>query len=222
MRPGEHKQQLYAAFFDPTQPPHPPTSRRRAKEGEHLRPTARYWPDPYDGPWVLVLLWQVINGRPECVGLTLDSSGTPHLADLVRDVKPKTGTPLTTTTLRALRLSELLAEDRMRTERVEEYGPDVAQAFTARVTQQFEEGLHEGLAAKPRQVGDPGRMRPSTLRRMKLAAEMYREAWEAGESATKVVAERMNISYPAAANLVSRARAAGLLPVKDEMGGRRG
>jgi hypothetical protein len=29
------------------------------------------WPHPVDGPWLVVLKWQIIDGRPECIGLEI-------------------------------------------------------------------------------------------------------------------------------------------------------
>jgi hypothetical protein len=55
-------------------------------------------------------------------------------------------------------------------------------------------------------------MRTSTLNRLKEAAEVYREALRYREPPTKAVAEHFDISHGGASNLVSRARAAGLLP----------
>lgn len=55
-------------------------------------------------------------------------------------------------------------------------------------------------------------MREATVRRLQRAADIYQEVWRAGGTPTKEVSQRMNISPQAAANLVRRAREAGLLP----------
>ena len=44
-------------------------------EGEALPATVHRWPSRTDGPWVLELQWRILDGRPECVGLRLASTG---------------------------------------------------------------------------------------------------------------------------------------------------
>ncbi len=113
--------------------------------------------------------------------------GRLHVTGLkLEPIEAGRDTILTTSTLRDLRLSEVAAEERMKLARqpVEARSPEVVLAG----------------------------MRPGTARRLTLAAQIYREAWEAGGNPRQAVAERMNVSPGAAANLISRARAAGLLP----------
>lgn len=64
--------------------------------------TERRWPDPDSGPWLLTLLWQRHDGRPEVAGL--------HLTPL----DPANRAVVTTSLLRDLRLAELAAEERMK------------------------------------------------------------------------------------------------------------
>lgn len=57
------------------------------RDGDDLRPTRHRWPDN-DGPWLLTLRWRVIDGRPECVEVTLtaDSTEDPITATLMRQI----------------------------------------------------------------------------------------------------------------------------------------
>ncbi len=73
------------------------------EDGAWLPPTEHRWPDPEVGPWRLTLLWQVVDGRPECVGVTALSSTPP-------DATP--GLPLTGTVLRDLRVPERISTGR--------------------------------------------------------------------------------------------------------------
>lgn len=71
-----------------------------AREGDELPATRRRWPDEAVGPWTLTLLWRVIDGRPECVGLVLAHEGGSQ------------SPVLTGSALRALRLPEIVAAER--------------------------------------------------------------------------------------------------------------
>lgn len=164
------------------------------REGDHLPPTSRLWPDEQAGPWLLTFHWQVVHGRAECVGLDIASSLPPEtlkerFASLA--TLPEVGQPLRTTTLRDLRLAELLHEERIRADHlaVEVLGDDE---------------LGEAYAA-------PKTMRPATERRLRLVADVYRNARASGLSPNKAVAEKLKVSPGAAANLVMRAREAGFL-----------
>lgn len=112
--------------------------------------------------------------------------GRPKLAGLHIDLTDPTGPALTTSLLRDLKLAELAIEDREQL------------AYIAQVTPTAEVVV-EG-------------MRPATVKRLQRAAEIYMDAWRAGEPPTKAVERQMNATPAAAANLVRRARAAGLLP----------
>jgi hypothetical protein len=93
---------------------------------------------------------------------------------------------LMTSTLRDVRIAEIAAEDR------------------------------ESLAFVPPDPPTPNElvasMRPATVKRLRRAADIYQEAWRAGENPTQEVARRMNKTTAAAGNLVKRARDAGFLP----------
>ncbi|MET0417290.1 MAG: hypothetical protein ABW022_14860 [Actinoplanes sp.] len=138
--------------------------------------TSRRWPDPDEGPWLLTLRWARRNGRPVPVGMSLEPATSEAAESVV----------LMTSTLRDLRIAEVVIEDR--------------------------EQLKYIPASKPEPELQIAGMRQSTVRRLKRTAEIYMAAWSAGEPPTQTVAQRMNITHPAAANLVRRAREAGLLP----------
>lgn len=138
--------------------------------------TQRRWPDDETGPWLLTIYWARRNGRPFAAGMQL----VPVDADAAEQVT------LMTSTLRDLRIAEIIIEDR------------------------------EQLKHEPEPVPAPelqiAGMRDSTVRRLRRTAEIYLDAWRAGDPPTQAVARRMNLTQNAAANLVRRAREAGLLP----------
>lgn len=140
--------------------------------------TERLWPNPDDGPWRLTLFWERRNARPEPVGIQLVLGEWEHGKSSMLT--------LTTSTLREVRVAEIVAEERERLAHmpVPRPTPDVVVAG----------------------------MRPATRRRLERVAEVYQEAWRAGEPPTKEVARRLNVTAPAAGNLVRRAREAGFLP----------
>lgn len=71
-------------------------------EGHRLPDTFRLWPDPQVGPWKVTLEWAVIDGRPECVGCSINQAN-PERADLAT---------LTGSTVRGLKIAEIIVEDR--------------------------------------------------------------------------------------------------------------
>lgn len=151
--------------------------------------TSRLWPDQHHGPWLLVFYWQTILGRPECVGLAITSTTHPHGGDH-NTAMPEVGRPLHTTTLRGLRLADLIYTERINS-------PDLAPAPPSEP---------DGTAYAP-----PG-MRSATWRKLELVARTYRHAQAEGKHPTRAVANRLRTTHGAAANLVLRAREVGLLP----------
>ncbi len=112
--------------------------------------------------------------------------GRPKLTGLHVDLDDQEGPALTTSMLRDLKLGEIAIEDRERLPHIPQVKPSAVMVI-------------EG-------------MRPATVRRLQKASEIYLKAWRVGESPTKAVERGMNATPAAAANLVRRARAAGLLP----------
>lgn len=153
---------------------------------------AMLWPDRDEGPWLIDFEFQLIAGRAECVGIQLTSARPPGAQSWQAGGKlPEVGIPLTTSVLRGLRLSEMVTEIRETNAQLAALinEQDEAQAFAA-----------------------PLGMRPATARRLQRVTKVYRAAWDRGHQPTQAVAKRLNVSSGAAASLVSRARAAGLLP----------
>lgn len=113
-------------------------------------------------------------------------NGRPQVSGLHIDAITDDAPAVTTSLLRDLKLAEIMIEDRERLDHIPQVKPDP-------------ELVIEG-------------MRPATVKRLQRAAEIYQTAWRAGERPTKEVGRRMNLTPAAAANLVRRAREAGLLP----------
>lgn len=163
------------------------------KNGDHLTPSSRLWPDPENGPWLITFRWQAINGRAECIGIDVTSVRPADASSWMGGGKlPEIGIPLTTSVLRGVRLSELIAEERESMARV--YDDFFRESETA--------ATYRGA----------GQMREGTRRRLERVVEAYREAWQQGKPPTQTVAKRLNISVSAAAKLVARARQVGMLP----------
>lgn len=173
------------------------------QNGDHLFPTDRPWPDPEAGPWVLQFHWQVLNGRAECIGFEFHSAlpadeiekrWPAPFDDDARRLLGGTGSPLRTSTLRSLNLAEVLAEEREKAH----------QLWAGRI------GWDDW--AKPFETPKTA-MRPATLKKLTRVAEIYKSAWQKGEPPTKAVSKKLGVTEAGASGLVSRARAAGLLPV---------
>lgn len=65
------------------------------------------WPDRTAGPWVVELVWRILDGRPECVGLRLAST------DVFDDLDSEGGgEPVTAALIRLLGIPALIAADR--------------------------------------------------------------------------------------------------------------
>jgi hypothetical protein len=150
----------------------------RFGEGDPLPDTVRLWPDERRGPFYLTLGWQVIRGRAECVRVELRSVGTP--------LRRVTGVPVTAAHIRALRIGQIIDEDRASMADI--LTPADAAAYRA------------------------PQLREATAARLAKAAAVYRQAHAASRKPTRAVAEHFKISDSAAAKLVARARAARLLP----------
>jgi hypothetical protein len=163
------------------------------------------WPDEHIGPWLIQLMWALVKGRREPVGLEIrscwgqDDASPPGLP--AYDQSPPV---LTTTVLRKLPFATIVADLR-------------------RQNAEGDIGFYDSLE------GQPG-FDPAELRRLKSAAAadmaaprretgrlaevaaVYRRAWEEGRPPTEAVARHFTISQSAAAKRVSRARQAGYLP----------
>jgi hypothetical protein len=82
--------------------------------GDHVHTfSGRLWPHPGCGPWLVVLKWQIIDGKPVCIGLELSSSrgDVATTGSEITEQLPPIGLPLTAKQLRSMRLAEILRED---------------------------------------------------------------------------------------------------------------
>ncbi|GAA0719518.1 hypothetical protein Drose_05835 [Dactylosporangium roseum] len=146
--------------------------------------TFQRYPDD-NGPWMLRMYWQTIDGRRECVGIKLSSMATRAENRAVPPPlqMPATGVPLTPGIVRELRIGDLIRAER---ERLDE--------------------TRDAPAVRP------AGLRESTWRRLQEVAAIYRAAYSAGGKPTTAVAERFGLTVGGASSLVSRARDVGLLP----------
>jgi hypothetical protein len=148
--------------------------------------------------------WAEIDGRAECVGITLRSYA--KISDDGRAL-PVRGSlhPLRADVLRGLSMS-IIDEHRTSWERVLEQ-PDIDERWP------HADELRTTFTAKGRGrfVGADGRPLP-TQEALAEVARVYQAAWRDGKNPTVAVADRFTLSRSAAAKRVARARAAGLLP----------
>lgn len=170
------------------------------------------WPDPDSGPWLVQAHWALVDGRIDCVGLTLRSyrKAEEMWAD---EALPRFGPPgrvgrspvvLNSQVWRSLRISEVLRLLRRR-------GLQGAQAVLLPFLEHVDPSspLREGVERTLRGWRQPPVRGPLTREGV---AEVYRTAYQRGEAPTKAVERAFRLTASAAAKQVSRARAAGLLP----------
>lgn len=155
------------------------------QDGVDLPATLHLYPDADSGPWLLVLFWRVLHGRAECIGMELTSAQVADAPERMPH-RPEDAQPLTAVLLRGIRFGELIAKDREAMAGM--LVPEEARTYTA----------------------PP--MRPTTVAKLREVARVYLAAGQAGESPTKAVAKVLGISDTYASVLVTRARAAHLLP----------
>lgn len=168
---------------------------------------ARLWPDPDTGPWAVTLEWAEIDGRVECVGVTMRSfspDGTVDLTDL--PTLEDTREVMTAALWRSVPIGSLINEKRRSVAEFWEPGGRMAQHGLAEV----HEGEGEGVAAMWR----PGRpKRRKDPDHFEMVADIYRAAARAGLPPTKTVQERLGpVSHSTAAKWVAKCRKLGLLP----------
>jgi hypothetical protein len=144
----------------------------------------RLWPDPDRGPWVIVTTWTEIDGKAECVGLTLRSyrqDGNPWEATIPE--RSSARRTVTTALLRRLRLKDLFEAARREMEATSAFGPAKEQS-------------HQGWTREARYAH---------------AAAVYTAAIPTG-APTAAVARELRLSPAAARSMVNRARRDGYLP----------
>ena len=169
------------------------------------------WPDPRTGPWMLTVHTAAVNGRMECVGLSVmsyaDSGDVPmggvpgsdaivNGEDTVNRVEP-----VRTSTLRSIPLGDLMSK-------ITQEAIDKGPARIARVpwSDREEERLE---SAKASTAGRGGRKGHGPEHYAEVA-RVYSAAWAQGGYPTKAVAEKWTVAKPTAAKWVSRARTLGL------------
>lgn len=172
--------------------------------GRHAEPLGRdfaEWQDPDGNVWDVVTEWAEVDGRAECVGLTLRSYhfdgevGGRRLLR-VRPTRKAAIQPVTSTIWRAFNAAGFIEQRR----RVMAEGTG-----TMRKHEKFRAPRRRGL------TGADGNPLPP-MDALEAVARVYTDASNAGRNPTKAVAEAFTLSDSAAAKRVSRARAAGLLP----------
>lgn len=155
-----------------------------------LKSNAGLWPDATKGPWTIDLIWQVVDGRAECMGATITSvplDATHMDLDQAQKEGLASPTPLSATLWRELPIATIIDNDRAKTL---EWIDDGAVGM--------ERSEWEGRGRRPRYSAAE-------------VARIYTEAWRKGEPPTKAVAEALGISRSAAAKQVARARALGFI-----------
>ncbi len=169
-----------------------------------LEADKRRWPDPETGPWELEGRYSPIGGRFELVGLSLKPMDADH---------PE---PLTSTLLRGLVPSRLMAEHRDQARAAlaaylaETARPGWADYISDEQAERQQQLFH-GSAVDPERKR-PGRPPYWQGDRLREVAGVYNEAVERQERPSKAVAERLHISRSLAKKLAARCRELGWIP----------
>lgn len=164
----------------------------------------RRWPDPETGPWVLEGRYLSVRGRYELVGLSLEP------------VDGDSAQALTTTVLRDIHPSQLMAEHREEARRaLAEYLGATAKpgwhTYETDEEAEHRQRLFHGSAVDPERKR-PGRPPYWQGERLQTVATVYNEAVERQERPSKAVAERFHISRSLAKKLAARCRDLGWIP----------
>ena len=186
------------------------------------------WPDPDEGPFRLRFYWDVIDGRVECAGLELTSIRNPEMpmidgapygqpGELIQQPEPEwwstprwqpQPTPLTTSVLRQLNLSTLIADAK------EALAVSLrARAFHGLLDRADSDSAEYQELADAAEEAPTRRGRKPTYGRAHYArvAEIYARAIVVGIDARNAVAESESVSPTAAAKWIARARELGFL-----------
>ena len=194
----------------------------------YFEATSLLWPDGDDAAWLIRLWWHVIDGRAEVVGLEIHSTHRDTQGELV--IGELRGGPLNATFLRSVPLGSLIEEGRRML--TEMWKDQVARIESGEFSAlEMDEDVVEKLGWDPR-VPSPAARRlilddtrqrveslenPPPRRRYDeehwaRVAAVYDEAWAAGSTPTKDVAEYFGVTRSTAAKWVSICRKKGLLP----------
>lgn len=177
---------------------------------EHLESIRGEWVDPNGEKWAVDMLFVVLNGRAECVGLGIRSI-TPTEQGRWRPVDGEVR-PIRAETLRSFTMSVV---EEARAQFAAVLGDKGA--LSPGLDDRERERLRTAFTASHRSklVDADGKPVP-TRDALAEVARIYGAAWRRGDSPTKAVAEAFKISKSAAAKRVARARAAGLLPPTEQ------
>ena len=175
--------------------------------------SAYEWTDPNGKHWMVDTYWSNVDGRQECIGLTLRSFGIiDEKRKLARPVREAEGVhPLRAEVLRGALTMGVIDQRRSKVVEFLDYAANadhMKRYQTAEVAT-----LRAEFAAGPRRriTGADGAPMP-TADALAEVARVYREAWQVGANPTAAVADVFTLSRSAAAKRVARAREAGLLP----------
>ncbi len=168
----------------------------RGRVSDLLAPHEVLWPDPHQGPWLVTAVFGQVDQRPEVVGLSLQSLGTPELLARFGDSHPAVEhalpRALTAEVWRSLPVGRLTAQARASWKGALQESGLLSQSPAA-----------AELWKSRRRLGGVD---------LELVADVYLQALQAGRSPTKAVQEAFGpMSKSAAAQRVSRAREAGFL-----------
>jgi len=168
--------------------------------GEH---SGYEWEDSQGNWWGVDTHWVMLDGRAECVGLTVRSFALQGPEGKRRARPIRSGgdvVPVRATTLRELSLREVLDQARRAVVGFMTDLPRGALGLSSAERRRIE----KTFAARP-QIGRP----PLTLEVLEEAAEAYRTG---GRTPIRAVQEKQGLTYSAADSRVRAARKAGLLP----------
>lgn len=144
---------------------------------------------------VIELFFAEVDGRTECVRVTLGAS-----FDLPNEPDP---TPITATAWRDVAIGHLIADVRRKK-------AATLRGLATATNPQFAE-LAKRAAARLPAAEAPKRGR-TAYHDLHAVADLYTAAVNRDLPPTQFVSKQLNVTYPAAANLVYRARGKGLLP----------
>jgi hypothetical protein len=160
------------------------------------------WVGPEDRSWTVRAHWGVVDGRAECIGVSLWKGVKPR-DDGRYDELPGGVAPIRTTDLRNVPVAGLIAKLRAAM-----FTRD--RTFRARAAELLPAELFP-VSKLPDPLGTarPGRYPDS---HWAAVARVYEEEWQERDDPTKAVAEHFDIPYSTASKHVARARDLGLLP----------
>lgn len=178
------------------------------------------WPDPRRGPWGIQANWELIDGRPECVGLNIwhgAVQGTrSHLA--YRPLSKKPLTPIQATHIAQMPIATIIAKLRVAArEHWRCNRSELRQALTnheGQVDDAWLQGMKELIGQDSpfeQQAATVGAPRRYAMAHYVEVAEIYLAAWQGGDQPTQAVASHFGVSRSAAAKWVAKARSEELL-----------